>query len=113
MANGNGGAVEKASADANQNMTASPAGSAVQSCGAETSSSSQTVDSKKKSWIAIKLVDETNHPVPTEPYRIVLADGSAIEGVLDARGSARINGIDPGSCRVSFPNRNAPDWKHL
>ena len=34
-----------------------------------------------------------------------------IEGALDGKGQARIEGIDPGTCKVLFPNRDAKDWK--
>jgi hypothetical protein len=66
---------------------------------------------KKKSWIAIKLVDEDGRPVPDEEYRILLPDGTEVEGNLDKKGFARINGIDPGTCRVAFPELDDPDWR--
>lgn len=46
-----------------------------------------------------------------EPYIIELPDGSEVEGKLDGKGQARIEGIDPGKCNVTFPNRDAKDWK--
>jgi hypothetical protein len=95
-------------------MSSSPAGSAVQPCGAAPpAGSNQTVSPQKESWISIKLVDQDNHPVAGEPFRVKLPDGTIVEGQLDRHGVAKISGIDPGSCQVSFPNRNAPDWKHL
>jgi type VI secretion system secreted protein VgrG len=114
MAGGQSGSVGSASDDANQNLSSSPAGSPVQSCGsAPESGSNQTVSPVKQSWISIKLVDQDNHSVPGEPFRIKLPDGSIVDGQLDKKGLARISGIDPGSCQVSFPNRDAKDWKHL
>jgi len=66
----------------------------------------------KKSWIEIELVDQDKKPVPGEPYRITLPDGQTLaEGTLDDKGQARVEGIDPGSCKVTFPQRDKRSWK--
>ena len=63
-------------------------------------------------WIEIKLVDTDNKPVPGEAYRIILPDGqTAAEGTLDEKGFARVDGIDPGTCKVTFPNLDKSVWK--
>ena len=67
---------------------------------------------KKKSWIEIKLVDEEGQPVPGEKYRVTLPDGETVaEGTLDDKGFARIEGIDPGTCRITFPLLDSSAWK--
>jgi len=66
----------------------------------------------KKSWIEIKLVDEKNNPVPGEPYSVTLPDGETVaEGTLDEKGFARIEGIEPGTCQITFPQRDTEAWK--
>ena len=66
----------------------------------------------KKNWIAIRLRDERGDPVPGEFYRITLPDGSTLcEGTLDEKGFARVEGIDPGTCKVSFPRLDRDAWK--
>jgi hypothetical protein len=73
----------------------------------------QTEEEKeaKPSWIEIKLVDESGKPVPGEVYRVTLADGQTVaEGTLDEKGFARIDGIDPGTCKVTFPNQDKETW---
>lgn len=65
----------------------------------------------KTHWIAIKLVDEDDNPVPGERYKIALPDNSVAEGTLDAKGCARLNAIDPGQCQVSFPKLDADCWE--
>jgi hypothetical protein len=66
---------------------------------------------EKKSWIEIELVDQDKKPVPGEPYRITLPDGETLaEGTLDDKGRARVDGIDPGTCKVTFPNRDRAGW---
>ncbi|HZN44856.1 MAG TPA: hypothetical protein VFB56_05980, partial [Nitrospiraceae bacterium] len=67
---------------------------------------------QKKSWIEIELADEKNKPVPGEKYRITLPDGTVVaEGALDTKGFARVDGIDPGTCKVTFPNLDKDAWK--
>jgi type VI secretion system secreted protein VgrG len=70
-------------------------------------------DPEKKSWIEIKLVDEEGDPVPGEPYSITLPDGQTVAaGTLDEKGFARIEGIDPGTCQITFPQRDTEAWKN-
>jgi len=67
---------------------------------------------RKPSWIEIELVDKKNKPVPGEPYRVILPDGrTAAEGTLDDKGFARVDGIEPGTCRITFPNLEKQAWK--
>jgi type VI secretion system secreted protein VgrG len=66
----------------------------------------------KKSWIEIELLDQNKKPVAGEPYRITLPDGQTLaEGTLDDKGQARVEGIDPGTCKVTFPQRDKRSWK--
>jgi hypothetical protein len=46
-----------------------------------------------------------------EPFVVTLPNGQEVRGVLDAKGAARIEGIDPGTCKVSFPERDKDGWK--
>ncbi len=67
---------------------------------------------EKKHWIEIELVDKKNKPVPGEKYRVTLPDGTTVaEGTLDSKGHARVDGIDPGTCKVTFPNLDKNAWK--
>jgi hypothetical protein len=49
--------------------------------------------------------------VQGEQYQIELPDGSTTEGYLDAKGQARVDGIDPGNCKISFPNIDKKSWR--
>jgi Rhs element Vgr protein len=71
----------------------------------------QDIEEKKLSWVEIELVDEEGGPVSSEKYVIELPDGTKKEGMLDSEGRARVEGIDPGTCNVSFPDRDPKDWK--
>jgi hypothetical protein len=61
--------------------------------------------------VEIDLVDADGNPVPGEPYRIKLPDGTIKTGTLDDRGTARITGITQGgTCQVCFYKRDAAAW---
>ena len=112
MSNGGNSTLDNASSDANQNMSPAPAGSPCSSCGsAPDPASNQTVSPNKTHWIAIQLVDEEGHAVPYEDYRIILPDGTPVEGSLDKHGRAKISGIDSGTCKVSFTSLDARIWE--
>jgi len=67
---------------------------------------------EKNSWISIKMTDEANKPVTGLAYRVTMPDGETVaEGTLDDKGAARINGILPGSCKVTFPTLDKEAWK--
>lgn len=66
---------------------------------------------EKKSWIEIEMVDEEEQPLPGVKYRIILPDGSTIaEGTLDQKGLARVDGIAPGMCNITFPELDEDAW---
>ena len=64
----------------------------------------------KKTWIEIQLLDAEGAPVPNEPYRIEAPDGTASEGSTDSNGVARVEGIDPGTCKISFTALDQQAW---
>ncbi len=66
----------------------------------------------QKSFIEIELVDDAGNPVPGEPYEITLPDGKRVAtGTLDHKGFARVDGIDPGTCKIGFPRLDKDAWK--
>jgi len=81
---------------------------------ADTNSASNSDDDakeeEKKSWIEIELVDEEEQPVPGEKYEITLPDKTVAKGTLDAKGFVRVDGIDPGTCKVTFPELDKDAW---
>jgi uncharacterized protein (DUF2345 family) len=61
--------------------------------------------------VMIELLDVEGNPVPGEPYRIKLPDGTVVTGKLDAQGKAHHTGIEqPGTCQVCFYERDAVIW---
>ncbi len=68
---------------------------------------------EKKSWIEIEMVDEEDEPVPGEKYKITLPDDSVAQGTLDEKGFARVEGIDPGTCKITFPELDKDAWEKI
>ena len=82
----------------------------MQSTATDSDSSDETKD-QTKSWIKLKLVDEEGKPVPGESYKITLPDGRVASGSLNEKGEAEVKGIDPGNCKVTFPNLDKDAWE--
>lgn len=62
-------------------------------------------------FIEIELLDTEDKPVAGEEYRIELPDGSTRSGRLNRVGRAYLDGLEPGTCQVSFPNLHGEDWR--
>jgi uncharacterized Zn-binding protein involved in type VI secretion len=73
--------------------------------------SSENGQAQKKVWVEIELVDQDGKAVPNEPYSIQLPDGTVSEGSTDSDGLARVDGIDPGNCQITFPSLDQRSWK--
>lgn len=65
---------------------------------------------KELTYVAIELVDEDGKPVSGVRYRITLPGDIIREGRLGASGYARLDGVDPGSCKISFPDLDGSSW---
>jgi hypothetical protein len=61
-------------------------------------------------WLAIELKDEEGKPVPHARYLVTLPDGSTREGTLNKNGYARVDGVNPGQCQVTFPELDGQSW---
>ena len=66
---------------------------------------------KKKSWIGVRVVDVEDQPVPGVAYRITLPDDSVAEGTTDDKGRARVEGFEPGNCKIEFPKLDHDCWR--
>lgn len=65
---------------------------------------SQEEKEAKRSWVEVEMIDETDKPVPGVRYRITLPDETVAEGTLDDKGLVRIDNLDPGTCKIAFPD---------
>jgi hypothetical protein len=59
---------------------------------------------EEQHWIEIELIDDAGKPVVGELYFVELPDGLSISGRTDGNGRARVDGVDPGTAKVSFPD---------
>jgi hypothetical protein len=64
-----------------------------------------------KDWIEIVLEDQNGVRIPKQEYLVTAPDGAEYSGVLDRNGYARVDGITPGACQVSFPRIDQSEWK--
>ena len=65
---------------------------------------------EKKVWVEIILVDMEGQPVPGVKYRITPPGGAPVEGTLNQYGQAGLYQIDPGSCKITFPDLDKDAW---
>ncbi|RMH10687.1 MAG: hypothetical protein D6695_10965 [Planctomycetota bacterium] len=68
---------------------------------------------KELTWIEIELVGEDDKPIPGEKYRVTAPDGRVAEGMLNGEGWARIDCLEPGTCKITFPNLDKDAWEHI
>ncbi|CAN5356359.1 hypothetical protein BH10ACI1_BH10ACI1_29890 [soil metagenome] len=65
---------------------------------------------EKKAWIEIILVDMVGKPIPNVRYRITPPSGSPKEGRLNEHGQAGYYQIEPGNCKITFPDLDKDAW---
>jgi hypothetical protein len=70
-------------------------------------------DTPIKTWVSIELLDDTGMPVANEKYLVTVPEGVIKSGTLDSKGRARITQIDPGVCKISFPDLDRREWKKV
>ncbi|HST45991.1 MAG TPA: carboxypeptidase-like regulatory domain-containing protein, partial [Luteimonas sp.] len=65
----------------------------------------------KTHWVEVELVDEAGKPVAGERVQITLPDGSVSGGTTDEKGLLKVSNIDPGECRITFPDLDEKAWE--
>jgi hypothetical protein len=65
---------------------------------------------EKKAWIEILLVDAEGKPMPGIRYRITPPGGEPVEGRLNEHGQAGLYQIEPGNCKITFPDLDKETW---
>jgi phage baseplate assembly protein gpV len=78
--------------------------------GAASASSAPPAPDGPTSFVELAVVDQDDQPYSGLRYRITAADGTVHDGRLDDQGKARVEGIAPGTCQVTFPDLADDDW---
>ncbi len=73
--------------------------------------SSKKEEKKKTDWIEVDVTDEDGKPMIGEKYEIELPDGSIKRGVVDAKGKIKLEGVEPGTCKITFPEIDSGEWE--
>src|ERR1035438_1658656 len=92
----------RAGNDSTEHFWFNDVGEAVAPCGSVPPPTVLSQD--KKHWVEIALVDKDGNPIAGENYAITVPGGSVVTGSLNSKGRARVNGIDPGTCKITFPD---------
>lgn len=71
---------------------------------AQAAAATTATEPEEPHYIEIELRDEEGKPIANEAWFVELPDGTSKSGRTDANGYARIDGIDPGTAKVSFPD---------
>jgi hypothetical protein len=68
-------------------------------------------DEKKLSWIAFQIMDDDTPAQPVKNTRVVVKDAKGVthRARTDSKGYIRLDGIEPGSCEVTFPDHDDSD----
>ena len=85
-------------------------GSGSQNARTETVSNNEALKDSKKTWVEFELLDKNKRPVKGLSVEVTLPDGSVEVAALSDKGSFRKDGIDPGTCRVRFPDLCGREW---
>lgn len=70
-----------------------------------------TAKCQKKTWIAVKVVDEDGKPVSGISVQLTGPDGTAGTYALSKKGEVKVKDIDPGKWKVAFPDIYDVEWR--
>ncbi len=66
---------------------------------------------EKKSWLEFSVTDEDGKPLGGHRYRLEHPDERTTEGVVGEDGKVRVEGVEKGKCKISFPDLDAKSWE--
>ena len=62
-------------------------------------------------WAEFQLIGEDGKGVPLQRYVVTLPDGTVKEGVTGLNGQIRFEGLESGTCKISFPDLDQDAWE--
>ena len=90
--------------------TAETADQAANAASSKKGSSGLDSASDKNTWVEIELIDQDCHPLRGVRVEVTLPDGKVMPGTLSDEGVFRVNNIDIGSSKVTFPDLDGREW---
>lgn len=69
------------------------------------------VQDQELTWIEIQLLDFNDKPLAGHPYELELPDGTIRKGTVNAEGLARVTGIDPGQCKLTWKRQTVETYR--
>jgi hypothetical protein len=66
---------------------------------------------QETTWIEIQLLDFNDKPLAGHPYELELPDGTVRKGTVNAEGLARVTGIDPGQCKLTWKRQTVETYR--
>jgi uncharacterized Zn-binding protein involved in type VI secretion len=69
------------------------------------------LDEAKATWIEIQMNDKGGFGVANTKFQLETPDGKIIHGVTDGNGLGRVEGIQPGNHKITFPDLPPDGWK--
>ncbi|MEM1432645.1 MAG: hypothetical protein AAGG11_01170 [Pseudomonadota bacterium] len=79
--------------------------------GAGAADSESAAEEPPEGWIEVEMVGEDGSPIAGERYEITVPDGRVASGTLDGNGFARVEGFEPGECKITFPDLDKDAWE--
>jgi uncharacterized Zn-binding protein involved in type VI secretion len=62
------------------------------------------LDEVKSTWIEIQMNDKGGFGIANTKFKLETPDGKIIHGVTDGNGLGRVEGIQPGNHKITFPD---------
>jgi hypothetical protein len=68
---------------------------------------------EKKHWVEVRMIDETNKPVPGLKCRLRDSADAIHNGMLNNKGICRFDGLPAGDAYVCFPELDQQAWSRV
>jgi type VI secretion system secreted protein VgrG len=69
-----------------------------------TRSAAENKPDPQKTWVELEVAYADGAPMALEYYRVDAPGGVTREGWTDEKGKLRLEGLDPGDCKITFPD---------
>lgn len=78
--------------------------------GSGTGAGKNPLENSTKTWVEVEFIDRNKRPVKGLRVEVTVPGGELVKGTLSDKGAFRKDNIDPGTCRVHFPDLDGREW---